>query len=84
MTGRIIITNLPFTFSQESFRKFFSKYGKLSEGYIALDSDGKSRGFGFITFKNSEDIQKILTDDIVIVIEDRPIRCIKEEINSIK
>jgi len=76
MSERATVINLPFTFSQESFRKFFSKYGELSEGYISLDSDGKSRGFGFVAFKKIEDMQKCLLDDVII--EDRPIRFIKE------
>lgn len=79
MSQRITVTNLPFSLSQESFRNFFSQYGELSEGYIALDSSGKSRGFGFLKFKNPE---ICLPDNIFI--EDRPIRFIKEEINTIK
>lgn len=75
--GRILVINLPFDFSQESFRTFFSKYGELADAYIALDTQGKSRGFGFITFEKLENMKVCLTDTIII--ENRPIRCIIDD-----
>lgn len=76
---RIVVINLPFNFSQEAFSQFFSKYGELSNAYIALDVQGKSRGFGFVKFKKFDHMQACLADNIII--EDRPIRCTIETAN---
>jgi RNA recognition motif-containing protein len=42
---------------------YFSKFGKIEKGIIMTDKNtGKSRGFGFIVFKEKETIDKIMSN----------------------
>ena len=42
---------------------YFSKFGKIEKGIIMTDKNtGKSRGFGFIVFKEKETIDKIISN----------------------
>ncbi|PKU82706.1 31 kDa ribonucleoprotein, chloroplastic [Dendrobium catenatum] len=47
---------------------FSSSYGEIAEGHVMTDSaTGKSRRFGFITFKNIESLQKALEKENTLV-----------------
>ena len=41
----------------------FEQYGEIEEGSVIIDkATGKSRGFGFITFKHMDSAQKALQE----------------------
>lgn len=43
-------------------KEHFSSYGEVVEHQIMLDhSTGRSRGFGFVTFKDDEAVDKIIS-----------------------
>lgn len=51
------------TRSLESIKKYFGKYGEIVDSVLMQDRlTGKSRGFGFVTFKNPNLIKKVLAD----------------------
>ena len=60
---KVYVGNLPFSVNEEELKKLFSSYGKISE--VSLISDkfsGRSKGFGFVTFANSEDAQTAISE----------------------
>ena len=56
---------IPKTFDNETFERFFQKFGEVDFGYVVKNPRTKqSRGFGYITFKDTQvakDIAKIGT-----------------------
>lgn len=55
-TGRLFLRNILYTSTEKDFENLFSPFGQLEEVHIALDTrTGKSKGFGYILFKNPDD-----------------------------
>lgn len=49
--------------TSELLLSFFSRHGEIEEGSVAYDKEtNKSRGFGFVTYKNVEAAKKALDD----------------------
>ncbi|CAA2996174.1 UBP1-associated 2C-like [Olea europaea subsp. europaea] len=49
--------------TSEMLLAFFSRHGEIEEGSVAYDKEtNKSRGFGFVTYKNVEAAKKALDD----------------------
>ena len=55
----LFIKNLSYSTSEDQIGSFFEKFGDL-ESVRILRSDGKSRGIGFVTFKNKDDAQEAM------------------------
>lgn len=50
--------------SPEGLKTYFEQFGEVSECMIMKDAITKrSRGFGFITFKDAESVDKVLAKD---------------------
>jgi len=47
--------NLPTEWNREQLEGEFKKYGEVTSLMLAVDEEGKSKGFGFVNFKNPED-----------------------------
>ena len=55
-TGRLFIRNILYEATEDDFKHLFEKYGPLEEVHIAVDTrTGKSKGFVYIQFVNTED-----------------------------
>ncbi|KAK6914802.1 RNA recognition motif domain [Dillenia turbinata] len=54
----VYVKNLDEDLTEDLLRETFSKFGKTCSVVIMKNSDGKSRGFGFVNFESSEDAQK--------------------------
>jgi multiple RNA-binding domain-containing protein 1 len=55
-TGRLFIRNILYESTEKEFRQLFEPYGALEEVHIAVDTrTGKSKGFVYIQFSNSDD-----------------------------
>ena len=60
---KVYVGNLPFKIDNETFKGLFSSYGEIEEAMIISDKfSGRSKGFGFITFKNDADAQKAIAE----------------------
>ena len=52
MSKRIYIGNLPFSLTLEKFKELFSAYGEIEDATIVTNKfSGRSKGFGFVEFK---------------------------------
>ena len=52
---KLYVGNLPFSATEEELRELFSEYGAVADVTIITDREtGRSRGFGYVTFTNTE------------------------------
>ncbi|PIZ62554.1 RNA-binding protein [Candidatus Roizmanbacteria bacterium CG_4_10_14_0_2_um_filter_39_13] len=62
--NKLFVGGLPWSINNETFAQLFAKFGEIVEAVVITDRDtGRSKGFGFVTFKNEEDAQKALELD---------------------
>lgn len=73
MCGRkLFVGGIAWETSEESFSSYFSHYGELTDSVIMMDKiSGRPRGFGFVTFADPADADKVLEQDHVI--DGRPV-----------
>ncbi|KAF2868668.1 hypothetical protein BDV95DRAFT_118939 [Massariosphaeria phaeospora] len=54
-TGRLYLRNLHYDVTEDDLRDHFAKYGSLEEVHVPTKKvDGKSKGFAFVQFQDSE------------------------------
>ncbi|XP_065899742.1 sex determination protein fox-1-like isoform X2 [Dysidea avara] len=54
---RLHVSNIPFRFREPDLRDLFSRYGAVNDVEIIYNERG-SKGFGFVTFENSESAEE--------------------------
>ena len=60
---KIFVGGLSWGTDTEGLKSAFEQFGSVSEAIVVTDRDtGRSRGFGFVTFENSEDAQKAIEE----------------------
>lgn len=58
---KVYVGNLPFSIDDEGLRKAFSHHGEIEEATVIKDKfSGRSKGFGFVTFKDDESAKKAI------------------------
>uniref|UniRef100_A0A2P2KK95 RRM domain-containing protein n=1 Tax=Rhizophora mucronata TaxID=61149 RepID=A0A2P2KK95_RHIMU len=66
-TRKIFVGGIPTSVTEDEFKSFFSKYGKVLEHEIICDHATKrSRGFGFIVFDSEKVVDNMLADGNMI------------------
>ncbi|EAL63735.1 RNA-binding region RNP-1 domain-containing protein [Dictyostelium discoideum AX4] len=61
MNNKIFVSQLPWSVCREALKQHFSKYGSINHSYVVVDKVTKrSRGFGFVTFDQSDSVQKAM------------------------
>ena len=61
MNAKLYVGNLSWTATDEDIKSAFSKYGNLVEASVVRDRfSGRSKGFAFVRFENSESAEKAL------------------------
>lgn len=58
----VFIKNLDEKVDDEELKKLFGAYGPIKSAVIMRDDEGKSKGFGFVNFENSDDAEKAVAD----------------------
>lgn len=61
---KLFVGSLPFDTDDQALRQLFSQFGSIRSTKVIHDREtGKSRGFGFVEFDNSEAAKQALTLD---------------------
>jgi RNA recognition motif-containing protein len=60
---KIFVGNLPWSVDQKALTEMFASYGDIEEAVVISDKfSGRSKGFGFVTFKDDEAAQKAIAE----------------------
>jgi len=60
---KVYVGNLPFTVDDDKLKGLFESYGEVEEASVIKDKfSGRSKGFGFVTFKNDENAKKAIEE----------------------
>ncbi|XP_027355710.1 RNA-binding protein 1-like [Abrus precatorius] len=60
-TKKIFVGGLPAGISEEEFKKYFERFGRITDVVVMQDSvTHRPRGFGFITFDSEESVQNVM------------------------
>lgn len=55
------VGNLPFAFTEEDLKAFFSLVGEVNDVKLICDRiSGESKGYGFVTMKHEADAEKAI------------------------
>ncbi len=72
---KVYVGNLPFSVEQEKLKELFAPYGEIEEAVVISDKfSGRSKGFGFVTFKDDEAAKKAIAEMNDKDIEGRKLR----------
>lgn len=59
---KVYVGNLPFSVDDEKLKDLFSAYGEVEEASVIKDKfSGRSKGFGFVTFKEDENAKAAIS-----------------------
>ena len=60
---KVYVGNLPFSVDNDKLKELFSSYGEIEEATVIMNNfSGRSKGFGFVTFKTEEDAKKAISE----------------------
>lgn len=62
MGNKVYVGNLPWSVTQEKLKELFQEFGDIEEATVISDKyTGRSKGFGFVTFKEDADAEKAVS-----------------------
>lgn len=65
--GKLFVGGIAWETREESFRKYFSRFGEIIDCVIMMDKvSGRPRGFGFVTFVDPEAANKVLEKEHIV------------------
>lgn len=73
MAKKLFVGNINWNASKEDLENIFGEYGELEEAILIKDENGRSKGFGFITFVNDADAVKATAELNGFQIDGRPL-----------
>eukprot|EP00455_Lapot_gusevi_P038726 TRINITY_DN4340_c0_g1_i6.p1 TRINITY_DN4340_c0_g1~~TRINITY_DN4340_c0_g1_i6.p1 ORF type:complete len:324 (-),score=93.14 TRINITY_DN4340_c0_g1_i6:248-1219(-) len=59
-TTKLFIGGVSYHTTDESFRNFFAQFGEIEDVVLMRDREGRSRGFGFVTFREKSSAAKVM------------------------
>jgi RNA recognition motif-containing protein len=72
---KVYVGNLPFSVDDNGLKELFAPYGDVEEATVIKDKfSGRSKGFGFVTFKDDESASKAVSEMNDKEIEGRKLR----------
>lgn len=61
MENKLFVGNIDWNTQEDELRALFEQHGPVEEAVIIKDKfSGRSKGFGFVTLKNEEDVDKVV------------------------
>ncbi|XP_027337351.1 probable RNA-binding protein ARP1 [Abrus precatorius] len=73
---KVFIGGLAWETPKDALKEHFEKYGEILEAVIISDKfSGKSKGYGFVTFKEAEAAKKACEDSTNLIINGRRANC---------
>lgn len=66
VSRRVMVRNISFQTSDKVFLNLFEKFGEIEDSTIIREKNGRSRGYGFVTYKSSESIKKLFNENLVL------------------
>lgn len=74
MSKRIYVGNLPWSVTKDKLEELFKSFGDMEDAIVIANKyTGRSRGFGFVTFKNDGDADKAMSEMNEKEVEGRPL-----------
>ncbi|XP_036288274.1 deleted in azoospermia-like [Pipistrellus kuhlii] len=64
MPNTVFVGGIDVRMDEAEIRSFFARYGSVKEVKIITDRTGVSKGYGFVSFYNDVDVQKIVESQI--------------------
>ncbi|XP_007108597.1 deleted in azoospermia-like [Physeter macrocephalus] len=64
MPNTVFVGGIDIRMDETEIRSFFARYGSVKEVKIITDRTGVSKGYGFVSFYNDVDVQKIVESQI--------------------
>lgn len=58
----VYVKNFGDQMDDDKFREMFEKYGEITSSIVVRDMEGKSRGFGFVNFKDAESADRAVKE----------------------
>jgi polyadenylate-binding protein len=58
----VFVKNFGDDLDQEKLQTLFSQFGPISSTVVMVDSENKSKGFGFVAFENPEDAERAVNE----------------------
>ncbi|MBU0957850.1 MAG: RNA-binding protein [Nanoarchaeota archaeon] len=63
MGNKIYVGNLPYSVTFDKLKELFQEFGDIEEATVITDKySGRSKGFGFVTFKDDASVEKAVAD----------------------
>jgi polyadenylate-binding protein len=69
----LYVKNLDDTINDDMLRTNFEKFGPVTSAKVMTDEQGRSKGFGFVCFEQSDDAAKALVDMNNTMIGNKPL-----------
>lgn len=73
--NNVYVKNFADELNDEKLRELFSQYGKIISAKVMVSDEGKSRGFGFVSFEEPEGAEKAVETINGTEVGGRPIYC---------
>lgn len=72
---KVYVGNLPFSVDKAQLEELFKPYGEIEEATVISDKfSGRSKGFGFVTFKDDAAAKKAIEEMNEKEVEGRPLK----------
>nr|CAD1841409.1 unnamed protein product [Ananas comosus var. bracteatus] len=62
-SNKIFVGGLPESIEANDFRRYFEKFGVITDVVVMYDNDKRARGFGFVTFDSEESVDEVMQDN---------------------
>ncbi|KAF2222651.1 hypothetical protein BDZ85DRAFT_199163 [Elsinoe ampelina] len=71
---RLYVGNVHFSVGESDLQTLFGTYGEVEVVQLQKDDSGRSRGYGFVLYANSDDAKQALAELNGFLLADRPLR----------